>query len=203
VEVLMSQLAERTRSVVALAYLQKAAWIGARALRRAGHVADATRLGEWGLALLDTSSIARAAAIEPNAALVQNFRRAAMLSDVGRLPESRALFEQIASAERTSGVRGDLAIAALGYLADIALRRGDRDAASVYRDRLRASLPLGGETATYMLARIAALEGRRSEAVALLGPIAWSWEYHLRRDPDLDTLRGYPPFVALLKPPVE
>jgi DNA-binding SARP family transcriptional activator/TolB-like protein len=209
VQQLVSEMATQTPSTRALSSVQGIVWDAARALRRSGCVADATRLAEWGLAFLDTSSVAREAAKEPSAAVYQNFRRAAMLSDLGRLPESQAVFEMIESvlarhdavARRTLASAEDLEVGVLGYLADIALRRGDRAAANGYRNRILAFQPPANGADQYVLARIAALDGRREEAVALLSPIAWDWIYHLRLDPDLDTLRNYPPFRALLKPP--
>jgi tetratricopeptide (TPR) repeat protein len=208
VRALLLEMAAQARSIGDCSSLHRVVWMSARILRRAGRVADANQIDEWGLAFLDTSYVAKETAKDPHAAIYLKFRRAAMLSDMGRLSEAQAAFEEMDSVltERGELARNsepDLEVASLGYLADIALRRGDRDAAEKLRRRIIASPSPGNYGDTFMLARIAALEGHRDEAVALLAPIAMAWREHMRSDPDLDPLRSYPPFLALLKVPAE
>jgi hypothetical protein len=80
-------------------------------------------------------------------------------------------------------------------------RHGDLKAAKRYREAIiRAPRP-SNEADKLMRARLAALEVRRDGAVALLTALLHfdaTWVDCLRHDPDLSSLRGYPPSKALL-----
>lgn len=92
----------------------------------------------------------------------------------------------------------------VGLLGAVAARRGDRAEA----ERISTALAelerpyLLGEN-TYWRARIAALLGEREQAVALLraafaeGKMHWLQVHY---EPDLESLRDYPPFRELLRP---
>jgi TolB-like protein len=187
----------------------RAAWSGARALRARGDSADARQIDEWALAFLDTAALVRQARKDPNAIFFINFHRAGMLYDLGRLAESQLLFEQMDSMTTTHGEIDQHVVArnqrrnvhALGYLADIALRRGDRGAVRRYRERIMASPKTTDGAERYMLGRIAALEGRNEDAVTLLAVLLQTnavWMKDYRIDPDLEGLRRYRPFTDLL-----
>jgi tetratricopeptide (TPR) repeat protein len=186
-----------------------AAWSGARALRARGDSADARQIDEWAIAFLDTAALVRQAAKDPNAIPFIIFHRAGILYDLGRLAESQAVFEQMDSMTTTHGEIDQAIVArkqrrnldALGYLAGIALRRGDSGAVRRYRERIVASPKAADGAERYMLARIAALQGRKEEAVTLFAALLQTeveWVKEYRIDPDLDRLRRYPPFVDLL-----
>jgi len=84
-------------------------------------------------------------------------------------------------------------------LAALAVHRGDREALE-REHRWLAAHP--GSTAALGLARVAALQGRRDEAVQLLRrALEGDVERHfLHLDPDLESLRDYPPYQELLRP---
>jgi hypothetical protein len=129
----------------------------------------------------------------------------------GELDQARALAEQILR-EQLIGHIPEM----MGSLGRIAARQGRRadalaisrvlaDSVSVLRDR-KDIMRLGRWL--YSRATIAARLGDREEAVRLLkdaraaggtvwGPAHFIW---MHKDPDLASLRGYPPFEALLAP---
>jgi DNA-binding SARP family transcriptional activator/tetratricopeptide (TPR) repeat protein/TolB-like protein len=91
-----------------------------------------------------------------------------------------------------------------GQLGTLAARQGNRAEA----ERISAGLEalarpyLFGEH-TYWRARIAALLGERDQAVALLRAAyaqGFKWWLPLHSEPDLESLRDYPPFRELLRP---
>jgi tetratricopeptide (TPR) repeat protein/TolB-like protein len=96
------------------------------------------------------------------------------------------------------------AIDYLGVLGAIAARRGERSEAQRISDQLgRIDLPYTFGQPTYWRACIASLLGDRQRGVDLLrDAIAQGDSYNvdLHSDPDLEPLRGYPPFVELLRP---
>ena len=89
-------------------------------------------------------------------------------------------------------------VKAHGALAAIALRLGD----TTTLERQRRWLSARDEAIAFLgLARIAALEGRRAEAVSLVRQaLDRDLERHfLHLDPDLDPLHEYPPFRELMR----
>jgi tetratricopeptide (TPR) repeat protein/TolB-like protein len=109
----------------------------------------------------------------------------------GRLDEARAAYERRVAAD-TADVKAHAALAA------IAARRGD--AAVVERER--SWLGAHDEALAYLgRARIAVLEGHADEAVSLVRQaLDRAVERHfLHLDPDLEPLRGYPPFRELMR----
>jgi tetratricopeptide (TPR) repeat protein len=110
----------------------------------------------------------------------------------GRLNEARTAYER-GAAEDTSDVRARAALAA------IAARRGD----PVELERQQRWLAVhAGAASDYALSRVAALQGRRAEAVELLRKaMEGDLERHfLHIDPDFESLRAYPPYRELLRP---
>ncbi len=90
----------------------------------------------------------------------------------------------------------------LGYRGTVAARRGDASEARSWADALAGLDPARGRT-TLWRARIAALIGERDEAVELLRRafaqgLAFGLWVHL--DPDLEPLRGYPPYEEVVRP---
>jgi TolB-like protein len=111
----------------------------------------------------------------------------------GRWDEVRAGYTQRVS-EDSGDVKAHAALAAL------AVRRGD----STELEREKQWLSAHGEhaLATLGLARVAALQGHRDEAVALLRKaLDQAVERHfLHTDPDFESLRDYPPYHELMRP---
>jgi DNA-binding SARP family transcriptional activator len=95
-------------------------------------------------------------------------------------------------------------VAYLGRIGTIAARRGDSTLARRMFERLREmerAQPVPGQEAVVFRARIAALLGRRAEALRLLvdgfGP-AGTTELH--DDFDFDGMKSYPPYREFLRP---
>jgi tetratricopeptide (TPR) repeat protein len=109
----------------------------------------------------------------------------------GRLEEARVAYEKVVT-EDTTDVKAHAALAA------IAVRLGDSTTLERQRRWLSAS---DHELAFLGLARVAVLEGRRAEAVALVHQaLDRGLERHfLHLDPDLEPLRDYPPFRELMR----
>jgi thioredoxin-like negative regulator of GroEL len=110
----------------------------------------------------------------------------------GRLDEARVAYARKA-AKDTSDVKARAALAA------IAARRGDQaevDSQERWLSAHRQGL------ADLGLARVAALQGRREDAVRLLQrAMGDALERHyLHIDPDFESLREYPPYRELLRP---
>jgi hypothetical protein len=130
--------------------------------------------------------------------------RGALLYEAGRWAEARHVFAAFAADTDDSFV--------LGRLGTIAARTGDRVGAERFAARLAAlqrpylqgqhtgwrahiAAVLGDSATAVSLLRTALREGRPvifPEAVAMVG--------NIHTDPDLATLRGYPPFQALATP---
>jgi tetratricopeptide (TPR) repeat protein len=119
------------------------------------------------------------------------------LAYAGRLRESRSIFEALSSEFPDNVVYP-------GNLGVLAARLGERD------DALRISEQLAETEQPYLRgantawrARIAAVLGERERAVSLLsaafgeGTTFGTW---LHTDPDLESLRDYRPFQALMRP---
>jgi TolB-like protein len=107
----------------------------------------------------------------------------------GQGDAARAGYERLAAAD-TANVS---ARAALGLLA---VRRGDRGEVSGLDQWL------AGHHATYNRVRLAALLGDRERAVTLLREVldhGFKGRMFIHIDPDLDSLRGYPPYEELMR----
>ena len=122
------------------------------------------------------------------------------------LREALYLAESWGDAQRLSErlrARDTAAVEEWGWLGVVAARRGDT-ATAIHADSVIAhrAWPFAQGGPAVSRADLAALLGRREEAVALLaralaeGAIVSA----VHTDPDLESLRGYPPFEALLKP---
>jgi tetratricopeptide (TPR) repeat protein len=113
-----------------------------------------------------------------------------------RWDEARAGYERLAATD-TGSVK---ARAGLGALA---ARRGDKAAASVMDQWLAAHRAGPRGRATYARARMAALAGNRQLAVDLLRE-SFDEGLHgrgfIHTDPDLESLRGFPPYEGLIRP---
>jgi DNA-binding SARP family transcriptional activator/TolB-like protein len=125
------------------------------------------------------------------------FGHAVSLYVAGAWDESRALLLELETEYPNS-------IGVHAYLGALAARRGDRDEAERISEwLLRPGVKyLRGEH-TYARARIAALLGEREHAVSLLGEAFSQGLQHspvFHREQDLASLRGYPPFEALMRP---
>jgi TolB-like protein len=110
----------------------------------------------------------------------------------GRLDEARMAYARKA-AKDTSDVKARTALAA------IAARRGDQEEVDSQERWLSAHRE---GLADLGLARVAALQGRREDAVRLLHrAMDDALERHyLHIDPDFESLREYPPYRELLRP---
>jgi hypothetical protein len=111
---------------------------------------------------------------------------------VGRLDEAKAAYARKA-AEDSGDVRARAALAA------IAARQGEQ--AEVDRHQAWLAAHPGG-VSDLALARVAALQGRREDAVRLLRrAMDTELERHfLHIDPDFESLRNYSPYRELLRP---
>jgi hypothetical protein len=111
----------------------------------------------------------------------------------GRWEGARAAYARRIS-EDSSDVKAHAALAAL------AVRRGDPTELEQQRKWLARHDDHG--LARLGLARVAALQGRREEAVALLArALQRGLERHfVHIDPDFESLRGYPPYQELMRP---
>jgi DNA-binding SARP family transcriptional activator/TolB-like protein/tetratricopeptide (TPR) repeat protein len=118
------------------------------------------------------------------------------LEMLGAYPEAERLARQLVADDSTN-------VDCRGELAGLAAERGDTALADTL-DRWLAAQPVArvSWTASVYRARVAALLGRRDEAVArtreALDEGAWPLWIHL--DPALATLRARPDFVALTEP---
>ena len=117
---------------------------------------------------------------------------------IGELERADVIFDSLV-AERPNNV------SYLAYKGLVAARRGDTVAAervSAELERLGVKIPFVRGLQSTARARIAALLGRKEEAVRLLrqgiGEGQWMNEIHLH--PELLRLRGYSPFDALIRP---
>ena len=115
----------------------------------------------------------------------------------GRWEEAERSFERLAASDTAR-------VEYLGYLGVLAAQQNAVPAAMAISDRLGRldRRYLWGEH-TVWRARIAALLGDRVAAVALLRRAAgegyrFAWNHHA--DPDLESLRDYPPFQTLTRP---
>jgi DNA-binding SARP family transcriptional activator/tetratricopeptide (TPR) repeat protein/TolB-like protein len=119
---------------------------------------------------------------------------------VGDCEEAERLLRELATEQP-----GVLPVNVQGLLGTLAARRGDRAEAeriSRWLAEFEGHYQRGGST--YYRARIAALLGEREEALDLLrrthseGHLDF-WEI-IHTEPDLDSLRDYPPFHELIRP---
>jgi tetratricopeptide (TPR) repeat protein len=163
----------------------------AEELRAHGHPGDAARF--WERSLL-TAANRRTSAGDPAELLLQ---RASTLYSLGRAPEAIAAIDSVLAAPAPPAD-------ALGLRGVLAARRGDTRRAEELSRRL-AALPrvYSFGVPTVWRARIAAAQGNRDSAVALLRTsFAEGREYDvwLHRDQELAALRGYPPYEELVRP---
>jgi thioredoxin-like negative regulator of GroEL len=111
----------------------------------------------------------------------------------GRWQEVRAGYTRRLSEDSTD-------IKAHAALGALAARRGDSN--EVERQKEWLSRPKDMGLATLGLARIAALQGRRDDAITFLRKAlrqATEWHF-LHIDPDFESLRDYPPYQELTRP---
>ena len=161
-----------------------------RELRAHGHRAAArevaTRAGEW--------YRRRAAAGADSVGALQGLREALYLAE--SWGDAQRLSERLRA-------RDTAAVAEWGWLGVVAARRGDT-ATAIHADSVIAhrAWPFAQGGPAVSRADLAALLGRREEAVALLARALAEGALvsAVHTDPDLESLRGYPPFEALLKP---
>jgi tetratricopeptide (TPR) repeat protein len=113
----------------------------------------------------------------------------------GRLDEAKVDYERLAAADSTR-------VKAWAGLGAFAARRGDRlEVARI--DRWLANRTGSRGQADYARARMAALLGNREQAVALLRAAFDSGlkgRHTIHIDPDLESLRDYPPYQELMRP---
>jgi len=103
----------------------------------------------------------------------------------------RAMYEQLFRSDSTN-------VRVIVTLAALAARRGDRSDAMRWDDAVARYAARTSESQSYPRARIAALLGDRDRAVALVSRAYEANEtVPLDADPDFDSLRSYPPLVAL------
>lgn len=114
---------------------------------------------------------------------------------IGEWAKAREQFQRLYSMDSTSAVY-------LGALGRIAARMGDRaEAERVFAQLARLKGAFGWNH--YERAQIAALLGRRDQAVALVQQgwaegVAYNMYFH--RDIDFETIKDYPPFARLVHP---
>ena len=163
----------------------------AEELRAHGRPEDASRFWQRSLLLMDSRATRGSQGPE------QRFIRATTLYALARyadaVPLTDSLLGEAAPATDWVGLRGVLAA-----------RLGDSERAAEMAQRLAAEpRRYGFGVATLWRARIAAVRGLRDSAVALLGQAfeeGREYDLWIHRDLDLESLRGYPPFAALIKP---
>jgi len=113
-----------------------------------------------------------------------------------RWDEAQAIAEELAQEQPSNPDH----IAKLGNLA---ARRGQREEARRVSERLAAmEIPYDRGRSTYLRACIAALLGERDEAIRLLREahgLGWPFSIELHRNPDLETLRDYPPYEDFVR----
>jgi tetratricopeptide (TPR) repeat protein len=162
--------------------------------REHGHPEAARRLLERAAAWYASHLPAGAAEETPNSCTSIFFDPRYYLA---RWDEARAIYER-ALGDSTNVLN----LAALGALA---VRRGDRETARRIDARLTrwddGHAPAGSSAAeTYgFRARLAALRGDRDSAVALFRRQNYRGPRLFHADPDLDSLRGYPPYEELVR----
>ena len=125
------------------------------------------------------------------------YLKARLFALSGRNREAQALLEMLArEAPENPDYRGQLGV--------LAARRGDRGEAELIAAELeRLSTPYLRGRNTAWRARIAAVLGQREHAVQLLSTaLRQGFQYGVgwHSDPNLEPLRGYPPFHELLRP---
>lgn len=114
---------------------------------------------------------------------------------VGEWAKAREQFQRLYGMDSTNAVYQ-------GALGRIAARMGDRaEAERIFAALARMRGTFGWNQ--YERAQIAALLGRRDQAVALVQQgwaegVAYNMYFH--RDPDFESIRAYPPFARLLHP---
>lgn len=163
----------------------------AEELHAHGHRAEAIRY--WERSLLWAS--AHPPRAEERSA--SQFRRSETLYALGRYAEAIIIADSMMADPGAS-------VDQTGLRAVLAARLRDRNLAGDLDRKLAAALrTYSFGVPTVWQARIAAVLGQRDSAVALLrAAFAEGREYDLwlHRDPDLESLRGYPPFEALARP---
>jgi DNA-binding SARP family transcriptional activator len=162
----------------------------ARELRAHGRPAEAAALYERSIAWYRA---------QPNGDGHEDHRPSlgTVLYEAGEWEEARRLFTLLAEEDPD---RLDYS----GFLGVIAGRVGDRAEAERYADRLQGvNRPYSRGAHTFWRARIAAVLGEREQAVELLRDAFAQGHRHgtdTHTDVDLETLRDYPPYLALIRP---
>ena len=159
-------------------------------LRAHGHPAEAQRLLVRTAAWFRRRPPDEALATQRSPCLWHLFNAAYY---AGEWEEARNSYARLAAEDTLA----TLPRAALGALA---LRRGDTEEAG-QADAWLARHPRGA-SGPLLRARLAALAGRRDEAVRLLREAfgkGLQGRMYLHIDPDLDSLRGHPPYEALVR----
>ena len=161
-----------------------------RELRAHGHKQASVQIANRGIDWLQSGQARTADGVQRDA-----LARLLYLADRER--EAEPLFARL-SAERPDSVEY------LGYLGAIAARRLDRRRANELAERLQDwDGPETFGAQTYWRAAIATLLGERNLAVALLrDAFGQGYDRGLRihASPELEALRDFPPFVALVAP---
>jgi tetratricopeptide (TPR) repeat protein len=122
----------------------------------------------------------------------------------GRLSYQRENWDAAAGMFEALAQQADALPDALGARGAVAARRGDTELAlSISRELADLELPYLNGVNTLWRARIAAILGRREDAVDLLRRAFGEGVEHgisLHADMDLEPLRDYPPFEELMRP---
>jgi tetratricopeptide (TPR) repeat protein len=158
-------------------------------LRAHGHTEAAAAMWRSLLAWYEALPPEKAGTREHRAGL------ATALESLGQLAAARRIVEGLARQSPPSS-------AYTGWLGELAARDGDRQAAMSYADTLaRVSAPYRFGVDHLNRARIAALLGERITAMALLRE-AYAAGQPIPAHPDwnMDSLRSYAPFIALMRP---
>jgi tRNA A-37 threonylcarbamoyl transferase component Bud32/tetratricopeptide (TPR) repeat protein/TolB-like protein len=160
-------------------------------LRAHGHEAQASIILGQGLSWVDRRPTPEAGS--PGNRLLL----ARLLYLEGRWEEALEVFRELAA-------EGVSSVAVVGYQGVLAARLGHPEGAREISRELSAEAPTEPRALkTLWQARIAAVSGKRDEAMAFLrrayqeGMAFGLW---LHRDVDLETLRGYPPFQEWTRP---